>query len=178
MLTLRSGGPLAAAATLALLAFGIGSASAQGSGCQGANRVVDASHLGLAQSATLCLLNQERRRYGLAPLHASEPLARIARGHSLAMVRGHFFAHGAFLGRIQSSGFLSGARSWAAGENIAWGGGRLSTPAAIVDGWMHSPPHRANILNGGFRWIGVGVAVGTPNGGGGATYTTDFGARS
>jgi uncharacterized protein YkwD len=44
---------------------------------------------------------------------------------------------------------------------------------------MHSPPHRANILDPGFRDAGVGVARGFPLGGGGAaaTYTVDFGAR-
>jgi uncharacterized protein YkwD len=43
---------------------------------------------------------------------------------------------------------------------------------------MNSPPHRANILSGSFRSIGIGVASGTPVGGGGGTYTTDFGRRS
>ena len=43
---------------------------------------------------------------------------------------------------------------------------------------MNSPGHRANILSGSFRAIGIGIAAGTPyGGGGGATYTTDFGRR-
>ncbi|MEA2391126.1 MAG: hypothetical protein QOK31_1235, partial [Solirubrobacteraceae bacterium] len=37
--------------------------------------------------------------------------------------------------------------------------------------------HRANILRGSFREIGIGIALGTPAGGSGATYTTDFGAK-
>ena len=45
--------------------------------------------------------------------------------------------------------------------------------------WMHSPPHRANILNGTFSEIGIGIARGAPIGGvgDGATYVTDFGRR-
>ena len=46
--------------------------------------------------------------------------------------------------------------------------------------WMNSPGHRANILNGSFREIGIGVAYDAPVAGGGkpvGTYTTDFGAR-
>ena len=46
---------------------------------------------------------------------------------------------------------------------------------------MHSPGHRANILNGGFRDIGIGIATGAPvhlrGAANGATYTTDFGFR-
>ena len=71
--------------------------------------------------------------------------------------------------------------SWSLGENIAWGGAALAEPAAIVRMWMHSPPHRANILSRRFREIGIGVAVGVPLRGAryrGATYTTDFGSHS
>ncbi len=60
-------------------------------------------------------------------------------------------------------------------ENIAWGGGSLGTPRSIVGGWMNSTGHRANILNGGLRDSGVGVAVSTPQGGSGGTYVHDFG---
>ena len=44
---------------------------------------------------------------------------------------------------------------------------------------MHSPPHRANILNGTFREIGLGVSRGVPvtGEGAGGTYVTDFGTR-
>jgi uncharacterized protein YkwD len=98
------------------------------------------------------------------------------------MVRHHFFSHDSrdgtsFLERIRRSGYLDGASSWAVGENIAWGSGRLSTPRSIASAWMHSPGHRANILGRTFRAIGIGIANGTPSGDGGATYTTDFGRR-
>jgi uncharacterized protein YkwD len=43
---------------------------------------------------------------------------------------------------------------------------------------MNSPGHRGNILSRSFRSVGIGIAAGTPSGGGGATYTTDFGRRN
>ena len=43
---------------------------------------------------------------------------------------------------------------------------------------MHSPGHRRNVLDGGFREIGIGIAVGSPTGGAGATYVNEFGSRS
>ena len=65
-----------------------------------------------------------------------------------------------------------GARS--AGENIARGG---VSPRTMVRLWMNSPGHRANILQPGFRRLGVGVAAGAPQpvNGAAATYVTNFG---
>jgi uncharacterized protein YkwD len=99
------------------------------------------------------------------------------------MARQRFFSHNSlggasFVDRIRRTGYLTGARSWTVGENIAYGSGRRSTPRSIGSAWMHSPPHRANILSGSFHAIGIGIASGTPVGGGGGTYTTDFGRRS
>jgi uncharacterized protein YkwD len=132
--------------------------------------------------ATLCELNVERSRNGLRPLRLNRRLSSAAQGHSRAMARKRFFSHtslngASFADRIRSSGYLRGARSWSIGENIAYGSGRLSTPRAIARAWMNSPGHRANILSRSYRAIGIGIAAGTPSGGGGATYTTDFGRR-
>ena len=65
-----------------------------------------------------------------------------------------------------------------AGENIAYGSGSYSTVGRIMDGWMNSPGHRANILNGEFRKIGIGVRMGNFQGTGYVfMYTADFGTR-
>ena len=57
--------------------------------------------------------------------------------------------------------------------------GTLATPAQTVRGWMNSPPHRRNMLDRGFREIGIGVALGAPGSNDpGATYATEFGRRS
>jgi uncharacterized protein YkwD len=96
-------------------------------------------------------------------------LTTSARGHSAWMAQTGNFSH---TGR-SGSNFV--ARSKAAGytrpsaENIAYG---YRTASAVVDGWMKSPGHRANILNCKSRTVGVGVvhaASGTPY------YTQNFG---
>jgi uncharacterized protein YkwD len=101
------------------------------------------------------------------------------------MVHHHYFAHAGPGGpvdrRISRTGYLHRARAFTVGENIGGGHGRrFGSPMAVFKGWMHSPPHRANILDPAFRDVGVGVSRGYPMGAhaGSATYTVDFGARS
>jgi uncharacterized protein YkwD len=132
---------------------------------------------------THCLLNRERAAHGLRPLRGNRKLARAARRHSRDMVAHRYFAHDSrsgarFSARIARTGWMHGRIRWIVGENIAWGSESRATPRQIVASWMNSAPHRANILSAGFHAIGIGVALGTPTGGGdgGATYTTDFGS--
>jgi Cysteine-rich secretory protein family len=134
----------------------------------------------VAVAATLCLLNQERAERGLDPLAGSAVLDRAADAFAQDMVERRFFDHvspggGTMVERIKAAGWGPGG-SWSAGENIAWGSGSLATPASIVDGWMHSSGHRANILNATFTQIGIGIASGAPQPGvrGAGTYVTDF----
>jgi uncharacterized protein YkwD len=129
--------------------------------------------------STLCLLNAERRRHGLRPLRLNERLARAARAHSQDMARNRYFDHNSqngssFVDRIRRTGYLNGARRWKVAENIAWGTDWLASPRAIMKAWMDSPGHRANILDGSYREIGIGVAT---RSGPKAIYTTDFGTR-
>jgi uncharacterized protein YkwD len=132
-----------------------------------------------AKRATLCLLNEIRRDHDMRRLRHDRRLSRASQRHTRAMTRRNFFAHGDFVGRIRSAGFLRGARGWTVGENIAWGSWDYATPRSIVHGWMNSPPHRANILSTRFREIGIGVSRGAPRPGQNraATYATDFGTR-
>ena len=151
--------------------------------CENADQVPVKGQLSEARKATLCLLNAERSQRGLRPLRSNTRLRRASKRHSRAMVQKKFFEHTAptgstMVGRISRAGY----RRWASlGENIAWGTEGLATPRAIVRGWMKSPGHRANILRGSFREIGIGVVAGAPvrlrSGERGATYTTDFGVR-
>ena len=137
------------------------------------------SNLGALSGSILCLLNAERAAKGLPALHANGQLGKAARAWANRMVAARFFAHEAgsstLLSRIKKTGYVRG--TWSLGENIAWGSGALATPQAIVNGWMHSPGHRANILRGKFKDIGIGIKLGAPGPGlsGGATYVTDFG---
>ncbi len=129
--------------------------------------------------STLCLLNAERQRHGLRALRLNSRLSRAARGHSQDMARNNYFDHNSrngssFVDRIRRTGYLTGASRWKVAENIAWGTRWLAAPRAIMKAWMDSPGHRANILDGSYREIGIGVATRSERR---AIYTTDFGAR-
>lgn len=134
-----------------------------------------------AERATLCLLNAERRARGLGPLRADRALRRAALEHSEDMVERDFFEHenpdglGPH-GRIVRAGYRLRRGGFSTGENLATGD--PGTPAAMVDGWMHSPGHRKNILRAGFEEIGIGIVPRHQEGGLGATYTTTFGGKS
>jgi uncharacterized protein YkwD len=137
-----------------------------------------------AVHATLCLLNAQRAAHHLSALTESAPLDKASDRYARDMVSRKFFDHvspggSTVLERIKAAGWVAASGSWSIGENIAWGSGSLGTPAAIVDGWMHSAGHRANILNDSFEEIGIGIAAGAPRSGisgGAGTYVTDFGS--
>jgi uncharacterized protein YkwD len=168
--------PVLAAAALAGPAVLPAPALAAGA-CAGAGLRPSPARTASLSQTTLCLLNRQRAQHGLRALYSNSRLALAARRHTRDMVVHNFFAHGDLLGRLARAGYFRGRRSWSVGENIAWGSGSSATPRAIVSMWMQSPGHRANILNGRFREIGVGLVAGAPVPGvrGAATYTTDFG---
>ncbi|GLX17241.1 sigma-70 family RNA polymerase sigma factor [Streptomyces lavendulae] len=119
----------------------------------------------------IALVNQERAAAGCGPLKEDAQLRSAAQGHSDDMARRDFFDH------TNPDGADPGARTTAAGyrwstygENIAKG---QQTAAAVMDSWMKSPGHRANILNCSFKDIGVGIHTGS----GGPWWTQNFGAR-
>lgn len=169
-------------AAIACLAVGgalLAPSAASAQGCANVNSDPNAISLSAARASTLCLLNEERAAHGLGPLHENRRLDTASEHHAVDMAAHHYFAHGDFLGRIRGSRYLAGSRAWTVGENIAWGTLSLATPGAIMNAWMNSPEHRANILNPTFHEIGLGVARGAPVAGlqDGATYATDFGGR-
>lgn len=169
---------LVASSVIAVSAFAAAPVAAEAAACKGADAVPAAT--AHEAHATLCLLNQQRRAHGLRPLRLDGKLGRAARGHANDMVAKRYFAHesksgATFSTRIKRTGWTKSRRSYTMGENIAWGGGELATPREIVRGWMNSAGHRANILAREFRFIGIGIAAGTPEGGAGGTYATDFG---
>jgi uncharacterized protein YkwD len=155
--------------------------------CPDAGLMPVATNMAQVKTATLCLLNVERTSRGRAPLTSDGQLGKAAQAYSAKMVRLRFFDHVCPQGTTPTSrvrggtSYLRGhARNWSLGENIAWGSGQLATPEAIVRSWMHSAGHRRNILDRGFRNIGIGIASGAPDdvqGQPAATYTTDFGFR-
>jgi uncharacterized protein YkwD len=177
---------LTSAVVLALALATASPAAAKGNGCgPAADASAGSVANGAARDAVLCLLNKERANAGLKPLDNNKRLQKAAQRHNERMVGTGCFDHEcngeSDLGkRLESVGYLSGGLSrWAYGENIAWGSGSYGTARSIVNAWMNSPPHRANILSRDFRDIGIGFSSGTPNSNNadGAIYTTDFGLR-
>lgn len=175
------------AIALALGALAVPAAADAAHPCAGAYTTPTAANAAKVRHATLCLLNRERARHGLPRLRAQRSLRHAASSYAHLMVRHGFFDHVSpggltMTARIERTNYLRGARGWTIGENLAWGAGSAGTPASIVAAWMHSAGHRANILNGRFREIGVGIAAGAPQGAGRAvragTYATEFGARA
>lgn len=149
--------------------------------CANTAAIPAAGNLAAVERSTLCLLNRERARRGLREVEVNSRLARAADRHASDMVERRYFAHDSrdgrsFSDRIRATGYLSRVSSWTVGENLAWGSGSMGSAGEIVEAWMASPGHRANILNGRFREIGVGLVLGSPRGGEGATYATEFGA--
>ena len=176
---------IAIAAAAACLAPAAPASAAGPPSCAGAYAQPSGGNLPTVRRATLCLLNRERKQHGLGRLRSSEPLKTVATRYARQMAARDFFDHvsptgSTFVDRIKGSSYLDAGDGYSLGENLAWGGGNLATPKLIVRAWMNSPGHRANILNGGFRDIGVGVVPGVPvaGGGPGATYVNEFGTRS
>jgi uncharacterized protein YkwD len=140
-----------------------------------------ASHQAMSD-ATLCLLNNERAANGLNALVASDPLTQTASRYSSYMVARKHFGHVDEEGHdvvdrvAQTAPALDGRWSML-GENLGYGTMDMASPRGMVDGWMQSSVHRANILRPDYQEIGIGIADGAPMAGasGGATYTTVFG---
>ncbi len=100
------------------------------------------------------LVNEKRAEHGLGTLTYDWELGRVARFKSQDMHDKRYFSHtsptyGTPFQMIKNFGISYRT----AGENIAKG---QMTPRAVVDAWMNSPGHRANILNSSFTHIGVG----------------------
>jgi uncharacterized protein YkwD len=117
-----------------------------------------------AERALLEDANRERVAQGLAPLRWNANLAAAAHAHALQMVQHNTLSH-QFAGEapLQDRARSAGARFTEVAENVAEG------PSAemIHASWMHSPPHRANLLDPELTDIGIAVAVGAPGPGSG-----------
>ena len=100
------------------------------------------------------LVNQERQRAGLPKLNWDYHLAEAARAHSELQAKQRTLSHD-FSGEAPLDQRLAdrGARFSAVGENVAF----APTVPDMHDNLMHSPPHRANILNGNFNAIGIAI---------------------
>ncbi|MFC4030644.1 CAP domain-containing protein [Streptomyces polygonati] len=121
-----------------------------------------------ARAQILSLVNDQRATAGCKPLTASADLDQLAQNFSDDMAARGFFDH------TDPDGHTPWDRAKAlgitnlGGENIARG---QADAQAVMDAWMNSPGHRANILNCDYTTLGVGIHFGT----GGPWWTQDFG---
>jgi uncharacterized protein YkwD len=153
--------------------------------CQNTELTPSAEDLPLLREAILCLVNRERAEHSVAPLTADAHLQQAAEGHCSEMISADYFAHVAPNGetpvdRIKQTGYIANpADGYVVGENLAWGTYVLSTPKAIVEAWIASPGHLANILESRYTETGIAVAPAVPQslgeGNPGATYAQEFG---
>lgn len=112
------------------------------------------------RNAVVELVNKERAAQGLAPLEIDPALDAIAQVRANEIIT--YFSHTRPNGQKVYPLYAEyGLNYRAAGENIAGG---QDTPAYVMDSWMHSTGHRANILNPAFGHIGVGCVYGGPYG--------------
>ena len=137
----RSSAALLAAVCLLLPAFG-------------QPRAQQDSDPGPGEQTVLELTNQERAAQGLAPLTWDASLAAAAGAHARAMAQANQLSH-QLTGEpdVADRAAQQGAHFHAVAENIAFG----PAPANIERQWMHSAPHRANILDPGMNRIGIGL---------------------
>jgi uncharacterized protein YkwD len=132
--------------------------------------------------AMRCMTNFARRQWGVPPLRRVHALERAGLEKSADMIRCDEFSHEAcgheFTYWMQRFGYLQGP-CVGAGENIAWGSGRLGTVRGIFTAWIHSDGHRTNILSGSFHDFGIGLRIGRLEGNSGAhVWTQEFGSRA
>ncbi|WP_399881477.1 CAP domain-containing protein [Streptomyces sp. BBFR51] len=114
------------------------------------------------------LTNRRRAAAGLPALAVDTRLTAAAQAHSTDMVDRDFYSHtDPDGGKPWDRAAAAGATRRTVGENIACG---QRSPADVVEGWMNSPGHRANILKADFTHIGVGLA----GGGRAGTYWTQL----
>lgn len=164
----------ACAGSLLLAGCGVGGIDAidEAFGGSGGSRPTPSAEMSASERAlateVLDLVNQERTSRGIEPVAWSEPAAAAAYAHSVDMDVRDFFDHDNPDGegpgpRLARQGV--GGQGW--GENIAMG---QASALTVMTAWMNSPGHRANILDPGHRFLGVGVHAAVD----GPWWTQDF----
>ncbi|MFL6262475.1 MAG: CAP domain-containing protein [Thermoanaerobaculia bacterium] len=131
--------------------------------------------LGRVRAAMLAQVNAERKQAGVAPLRPNPRLDQAAQSHAQDMLARHYFAHESPEGKTVRERARAAGYDWRAiGENIAEG--QLSVEE-VMDTWMHSPPHRRNILDRDFKELGVGLALGRSGGEWQTEWVQTFGTK-
>ena len=131
----------------------------------------------VVEGELMATLNSYRRARGLSPFRSFPRLHAAAVRHSGEMARWGYFEHAspngaAFWRRISVYYRETGYRRWMVGENLEYGQPGLEAFEVLQD-WLASPPHRANVVSRRFRDAGIGVVfVGSGSGVFGGMPTT------
>jgi uncharacterized protein YkwD len=131
-------------------------------------RAVTPSAPSSQENAVLTLVNQERAKVGCSALRADPSLGSLAQNFSDDMADRGFFDHTNPDGKTPWDRADAAGVKNLGGENIARG---QADAQAVMDSWMNSEGHRANILNCDYTRLGVGEHTGS----GGPWWTQDFG---
>jgi uncharacterized protein YkwD len=124
---------------------------------------------GAAEDRLLQRINSARTNVGVSPLRMDPVLQEAARRHSRDMYERHYFSHKTPDGKSPYDRLLEARFHFvAAGENIAF----AADAEQAWDSLIHSPDHRANIVNPDFRCVGIGAYKGL--GGYEEMFTQDF----
>jgi uncharacterized protein YkwD len=124
-------------------------------------------------------INHQRANHGLAPVRASARLSRAADFHSWEMLDANYFAHASRDGGSFDERVRRFVNKRALGETLAMLGGGCGRGSArrVVRMWMDSPPHRAILLSGSYRRVGVGKRVGSLGSSKACMVTADFSSK-
>ena len=119
---------------------------------------IPSGEIGDYELQVLDLVNEQRAKYGLAALSYSTELEAVAYSHSRDMALNNYFSHTNLSGQSPFDRMHAAGISYrSAAENIAAG---QQTPQEVVNSWMNSAGHRANILNSSVTKMGVGIYFG------------------
>jgi uncharacterized protein YkwD len=128
-----------------------------------------------AETAIVREINRVRRSHGLRGVHPSSGLARIARDHSREMLEHDQLSHSSFDGSSFSTRLSRAGHHRRYGETLAWAPkGSRAGARTIVRLWMQSAEHRAVLMDGALKRIGVGRVRGAMGSQSGAAITADF----
>jgi uncharacterized protein YkwD len=155
-------------AALALGGAALTGAPVAAADCPGADAQPDDVGVADYAAALLCEVNAVRDAWDRSPLVLQRNLTAAAGWHAADMAANRYFSHKSPDGetladRLDRVNFIPvHSDRWRAGEDLAAGSHLAGTPAAIVDGWMNSSDHRANLLDPGYTMVGIGVSRGWP----------------
>jgi uncharacterized protein YkwD len=120
--------------------------------CAGQDATVIKARVKAAEATLVCLINDQRSRWGLPRFSEAPVLNRVAQSWTDDMTRKNFFNNGDFQSRVTTAPY----RWNAAGENIGTG---FATPAEVLEAWMASDRHCRDVLSPYLSQVGTGLVA-------------------